>query len=424
MLDRHSSASITRIAALSFCLMLPAPLVATSPSMLAAILFVFGASNGAMDVSMNAHGVAVERTLARPIMSSLHGGWSSADSPSAGSSLSPRRRGRPRVESLVVGVVLWLAALWITRRLWSSSATRRGKRVCAALACRDVDRRLCFLVMMTEARSATGADLLRHDAAQAPRRPRRRSPAFSLGMAVARLGGDTLNEHLGVGRLLRVRDGVGGHRTRGTLVTGSTVPAVIGFALCGLGIANAVPLLFSAAGRLEPPVRRSPQRSRSGTPVSSSGRRSSASSPTASACRRRLRCCACCARRHGARRTRWGVPTRQARSRRRTAEARHGNRGQNLLTHRPSACSPSRRATEQVRSAYSSRRAVPSRSDGSRAVAGTRARSSTDLKLSIASREEPAYMPVQDVEGASRVGAKNRASRASVVTPVASGPEP
>jgi MFS family permease len=28
---------------------------------------------------------------------------------------------------------------------------------------------------------------------------------------------------------------------------------VIGFALCGLGIANAVPLLFSAAGRLEPP---------------------------------------------------------------------------------------------------------------------------------------------------------------------------
>jgi MFS family permease len=28
---------------------------------------------------------------------------------------------------------------------------------------------------------------------------------------------------------------------------------VVGFALCGLGIANGVPLLFSAAGRLEPP---------------------------------------------------------------------------------------------------------------------------------------------------------------------------
>ena len=31
------------------------------------------------------------------------------------------------------------------------------------------------------------------------------------------------------------------------------MPAVIGFALCGLGIANAVPLLFSAAGRHDPP---------------------------------------------------------------------------------------------------------------------------------------------------------------------------
>jgi MFS family permease len=37
------------------------------------------------------------------------------------------------------------------------------------------------------------------------------------------------------------------------VLIGEAVPAVIGFALCGLGIANAVPLLFSAAGRLQPP---------------------------------------------------------------------------------------------------------------------------------------------------------------------------
>ena len=69
ILDGRSSASVTRVAALVFCLMLPLPLLATSPYMLGAILFVFGASNGAMDVSMNAHGVAVERTLSKPIMS-------------------------------------------------------------------------------------------------------------------------------------------------------------------------------------------------------------------------------------------------------------------------------------------------------------------------------------------------------------------
>jgi hypothetical protein len=37
------------------------------------------------------------------------------------------------------------------------------------------------------------------------------------------------------------------------LLIGQTGPAVIGFVLCGLGIANGTPLLFSAAGRIDPP---------------------------------------------------------------------------------------------------------------------------------------------------------------------------
>src|SRR6266513_4510391 len=75
-LDRLPSASLTRWTTLVFCLMLPLPLLATGPYMLAAILFVFGASTGAMDVSMNAHGVAIQEQLDRPVMSSFHGGWS------------------------------------------------------------------------------------------------------------------------------------------------------------------------------------------------------------------------------------------------------------------------------------------------------------------------------------------------------------
>src|SRR4051794_21015255 len=84
ILDGRSSASVTRVATLIFCLMLPLPLLASSPVTLGGILFVFGASGGAMDVAMNAHGVAVERELGRPIMSSLHGGWSVGGFLSAG----------------------------------------------------------------------------------------------------------------------------------------------------------------------------------------------------------------------------------------------------------------------------------------------------------------------------------------------------
>src|SRR6476619_5044964 len=122
VLDRFPSASVTRWAALVFCLMLPLPLLATSPYMLAALLFVFGASNGAMDVSMNAHGVAIQERLGRPVMSSFHGGWSVGGFADAGVVAFAAAAGLdPRVESLIVGVCLLLLSLWITRRLGAAS---------------------------------------------------------------------------------------------------------------------------------------------------------------------------------------------------------------------------------------------------------------------------------------------------------------
>ena len=72
-------------------------------------------------------------------------------------------------------------------------------------------------------------------------------------MAVARLGGDLLNERLGAATLMRGGMTLVAVALGGVLLIGETVPAVIGFAVCGLGIANAVPLLFSAAGRLDRP---------------------------------------------------------------------------------------------------------------------------------------------------------------------------
>ena len=257
VLDRRSSASVTRAATLVFCLMLPLPLLATSPYMLGAILFVFGASNGAMDVSMNAHGVAVERELAE------------ADHVLAARRLEPRRLRRRRARR-------------DRRRGGSRPATREPGRRRRALAGGALDhppagqrigplRRqepgsrclsravmliggLCFLVMMTEGGIADWSGIyLRHDAGASAAAAAMAFTGFSLGMAVARLGGDVLNERLGAGRLLRGGMALVAIALGGVLLIGETVPAVIGFALCGLGIANAVPLLFSAAGRLEPP---------------------------------------------------------------------------------------------------------------------------------------------------------------------------
>jgi predicted MFS family arabinose efflux permease len=255
VLDRRPSASVTRAATLTFCLLLPLPLLATSPVMLAAILFVFGASNGVMDVGMNAHGVALERELPKPIMSSLHGGWSLGGFAAAGIVVIAATAGvDPRVESLFVAVALWLVGLWITGRLGSAST---HSRTAAGLAWPSravlLIGGLCFLAMMIEGGIADWSGIyLRHDAGASAAAAAMAFTGFSLGMAVARLGGDRLNERLGTGRLLRGGMALVAIALGVVLLVGETAPAVIGFAFCGLGIANAVPLLFSAAGRIEP----------------------------------------------------------------------------------------------------------------------------------------------------------------------------
>lgn len=256
ILDRLPSASVARWSTLLFCLMLPLPLLATSPLMLAPILFVFGASNGAMDVAMNAHGVAIQEKLERPVMSSFHGGWSVGGFVAAGVvAISAAAGLDPRAESLTVGVCLWLLSLWITRRLGTmSSHSSAGHGF--ALPKRPVllIGGLCFLVMLAEGAIGDWSGIyLKHNTGASTAAAAVAFTGFSLGMAIARLGGDFVNTRIGADRLLRVGTGLVAVALGAALLVGHTVPAVVGFILCGLGIANAVPLLFSAAGRIDPP---------------------------------------------------------------------------------------------------------------------------------------------------------------------------
>jgi predicted MFS family arabinose efflux permease len=256
LIDRRPTATVTRSATLVFCLMPALPLLATGPYMLGAILFVFGASNGAMDVAMNAHGVSIQKELGQPIMSSFHGGWSVGGFVAAGLVAVAAAAGLdPRVESVLVGVALLLLSLWVTRRLGAANAhSSAGHGL--ALPTRPVILigALCFLVMLTEGAIGDWSGIyLRQNAGASPAAAAMAFTGFSLGMAVARLGGDVVNARVGAGRLLRAGTALVALALGGLLLIGEMVPAVIGFALCGLGIANAVPLLFSAAGRIHPP---------------------------------------------------------------------------------------------------------------------------------------------------------------------------
>src|SRR4051794_32102482 len=69
---RVGSRRTTLICATGLAIALPIPALATSAAGLILGAFALGAANGGIDVAMNAHGVAVEQRLGRPILSSLH----------------------------------------------------------------------------------------------------------------------------------------------------------------------------------------------------------------------------------------------------------------------------------------------------------------------------------------------------------------
>jgi len=256
VLDRRSSGAVTRVVSLIYLPLVALPLFAPSPVLLGAGLVLFGAANGAMDVAMNAHGVAVERTLGKPIMSSLHAGWSFGGLAGAGAvALGVALGIDPRVEGMLAAAALWLLAIYITSRLGTASAHSEHGSSGFALPSRGVllIGALCFVVMVTEGAMGDWSGIyLKQDLGASASAAATGFAAFSLGMALARLAGDALTRRWGPGRMLSGGMGLVTVTLAVVLLVGDAVVAVIGLGLIGVGIANAVPLLFSAAGRVPP----------------------------------------------------------------------------------------------------------------------------------------------------------------------------
>jgi MFS transporter len=255
ILNRRPSAQVVRATALVTCLCLPLPLLAGTPVVLGATLFVLGAVNGAMDVSMNAHGVAVERELTKPIMSSLHGGWSVGGFVAAGLVVIATAAGLdPRIWGAVVGVGLCAGMLWIATRLGTASMHSGDAGGGFALPSRAVllIGILCLLAMVSEGAISDWSGIYLRQDLGAGNLAAIGYTGFALGMAAGRLGGDVLTARIGPSRLLRGGMALVAIALGGVLIVGEPAVAVPGFTLAGLGIANAVPLLFSAAGRVPP----------------------------------------------------------------------------------------------------------------------------------------------------------------------------
>ncbi|MGI8748562.1 MAG: MFS transporter, partial [Deinococcus sp.] len=224
-------------------------------------LAALGLTNGAMDVAMNAQGVAVERRLGRPVLSGFHAWFSLGNLGGAllGSSLVGLSvRVWPQVlavGALCLGLVL-LAGLRLLPRgadldgAAEAAAPRPGHRSPPLSALVLWMGLLCFLGMLGEGATGDWSGLYFRDVlGVSGGLVGLGYSAFTLAMTLGRTFGDRWRGRFGDARLVTLGALLSGLGVLLAALSHSLLPAAIGYALTGLGVANVVPVLYGSAGR-------------------------------------------------------------------------------------------------------------------------------------------------------------------------------
>ena len=253
MSARHGSRWTTRLTAVAFCLATPLPAFApTYPTLLLAC-FVLGASGGALDVAMNAHGVAVEQRHPAPILSSFHAAFSAGGLIGAASGSLAAGLGIDARVHLATMAVLGLAAVPAAGRALLPGDVDHAEDDAPLLV--RPPRRLWALGLIglcgLLAEGASGdwsAVYVRDSLGAGAGVAGLAFAAFSLTMTAGRLVGDRLTTAWGADRLVRRGGMLGAAGLGAALLIGEPWAAITGFACLGAGLSAVVPTIFRAAG--------------------------------------------------------------------------------------------------------------------------------------------------------------------------------
>ena len=235
------------------------PMVVYSPNLwvLALFMAVFGAMAGCMDVAMNAQAVEIERRLHKAIMSSSHGFWSLGGFIGGSAGAWVIAHWGSEVQSLltaaVVAVVVVSAMPFLLPDLPKPVVAEAVAAPKTKLFPKDFHVWLLgFLALFSMV--PEGAVL---DWAAIYLQKEHGSDVFVSGlafaffagaMAVMRFAGDTVRNRFGAVRTLRISGLLGAAGLMGGALAPYDWVAIVSFFVAGLGVANMVPILFSAAG--------------------------------------------------------------------------------------------------------------------------------------------------------------------------------
>ncbi len=254
MVARAGSASAVRLAA---WLAAPSMIwISLAPGYwaVAATVVLFGGVVGGMDVAMNANAVAVERARGRAIMSSCHGFWSLGAFAGAATGGWLIQRFGELAHAAVITMVFGLVLVWALPRLLEDAPAADAPKAPLRLPRSPLP---WLIGLMALAAMIPEGAILDWAAVYLQQEMGASLSVAGLGfaacagtMAAMRFLGDGLRRRFGAVTTLRISAAVAMAGLAMAGLSTSPIPAIAGFALAGIGIANMVPIAFSAAGNV------------------------------------------------------------------------------------------------------------------------------------------------------------------------------
>jgi MFS family permease len=257
LVSRYGSKKVSTISSIVFCFAVSWPGLAFSAISLGAALFAFGAVAAAMDVSMNAQAVEVEKALGKPTMSRFHAMFSFGAMAGAGLGGWIASRGIIPIAhfgiSGMLNVIAVIAVCPGLLRTHESSAAHAHRlplnkipRVLLALSA------IGFCILLSEGAIADWTAVYLRQALKAgPGLAAEGYAVFSAAMAIFRFVGDFITGHLGPFRTVRLGSLVAAGGLLFALCMSQAEWALPGFAAAGAGLSVIIPLVFGGGGRVE-----------------------------------------------------------------------------------------------------------------------------------------------------------------------------
>jgi MFS family permease len=255
LIAKHGTRPVLRVFSITACLTLAGVVLSPNLWVLSVTLIIMGALIGCMDVSMNANAVEVERRMGRAIMSSSHGFWSLGGF--IGASIGGwiiAQIGAEGHAILVAGLTLIAVILAVPNLLGEAPApahheaspVHKGWPRGAPIYILGV---MALLSMVPEGAVLDWAALyLQQDHGTGLSTAGLAFALFSATMAVMRFAGDAIRNRYGAVQTLRISALIAAAGLMGASLAPNGVLAIVCFGFAGLGVANMVPVMFSAAG--------------------------------------------------------------------------------------------------------------------------------------------------------------------------------